>query len=319
MKRYLIILKVIISLSLIYLAAGKIDFTQLKNLWSDINPWFLIWAYLLMLISALVNSIKWKGLLKVQKLNPPLKNVLMHYLTGYFFNNFLTGAGEVKRVLDLSKETGNSQGVAASVFMERWTGIICQVGFALILLGWAYQEIPQLQTILIVCGVLFAALLIIFLCLGELSRFPFVNRIKPLWNWLSTFKQAYNQYVKKPSSLIQAFLLSLITPVLLILIHWMITKSLGYSIEFRLFVLFIPIISVFAQIPITVNGLGIQEMLFVQLFGIAGVSPETAFSVSLLSHLLKISVGLPGGIIYLIQKTPNKDMKTIKGIPTAAP
>lgn len=315
MKKLAIVVKVIISALLIYFVARKIDFTHFKEAWSRINVPYLMAAYFLLLISMFANSLKWWLLLRVQKVNTTYGSATSHYLVGYFFNNFFTGVGEVKRIYDLSKETGNSHGVVASVFMERWTGVICQVSMALIALGWAYRDIPQLHNILLICGILFFVLLAVFLIAGRVSHIPFIDRFENIHKWLQTFRESYDEYIKKPKSLFLAFALSLIAPIMLIFIHWILTLGIGYHTDLRAFVLFIPIISVFSQVPITINGIGVQELLFVQMFGMAGIPAETAFSVSILSHILKMGVGLIGGVVYLLRREKGEEtiMETDSG------
>jgi len=302
MKKLVLALKIIVSITLIYFVARKINFSHLAGVWTRINVSYLLGAYFLLLLSMVVNSIKWWELLKVQKVDVSLKRVMSHYLVGYFFNNFLTGVGEVKRIYDLSKETGKSHEVVASVFMERWTGIISQVAMALIALTWAYREIPRLHNVLLICGILFVFLLALFLILGRISYIPFMDRFKRIHQWLDTFRESYNEYTRRPRGLLIAFALSIVPPVMLIFIHWILTLGIGCKVSLWAFVLFIPIISVFSQVPVSISGIGVQELLFVQLFGIAGIPAETAFSVSILSHLLKMGVGAIGGIIYLLRK-----------------
>jgi len=306
MKKIALVIKIIVSITLIYIVARRIDFSHFSDAWKKINIWYMLGAYILLVISMFVNSIKWWELLKVQGIKKPLKNIMGHYLVGYFFNNFLTGAGEVKRIYDLSKETGKSHGVVASVFMERWTGIIIQVAMAIIALWWAYREIPQLHTVLIICGSLFIVLLAMFLIAGKVSRIPFIDRFKPLHQWLETFRESYNEYIKKPRALGLAFILSLIPPIMLIFIHWLLTLGLDFDVRLWVFVLFIPIISVFSQVPISVNGIGVQEFLFVELFKMAGIPPQIAFTVSILSHILKMAVGAIGGLVYLLRREHKK-------------
>ena len=307
MKKFFIFIKLIISAALIYWVARKIDFSHFRDAWSKIDYWYLAFAYILLFVSVLANSLKWWKLLQVQKVKTSYMRVTSHYLVGYLFNNFITGVGEVKRMYDLSKESGNPHGVVASVVMERWTGVISQVTMALLALGWAYKEIPQLHNILLICGVLFLILLAVFLLLGKISHIPFIDRFKKIHEWLDTFREAHSEYIKQPGSLATAFLLSLVAPIMLIFIHWLLILGIGYQASLWSFVLFIPIISVFSQLPVTINGIGVQELLFVHLFAIAGIPAETSFTVSILSHLLKIGVGLVGGIIYLVREEKTKE------------
>ncbi len=302
-KKYGLIIKSAISIAFILLVLRKMDFHRLSGIWGRLNLWYFGGAYLILLTSIVINSIKWHHLLKIQGVKISLWKVINLYLVGYFFNNFFTGMGEVKRIYDMSKITGESFKIIASVFMERWTGIIVQISSAIVVLIWAYKDISGLHTILIICGTLFISMLAIFLLMGVASKIPFIDRIEKLHLWLEMFRKAHNQYTQNHQSLALAFLLSIPIPIILILVHWLLIKGLGYSGNFWTFVIFIPIISVFSQVPITINGIGVQEILFVELLGMAGIPPEASFSVSILSHLLKMGIGIIGGITYIKSHT----------------
>lgn len=305
-KKWITLVKIAVSIGFIYLVARRLDFNKVAEIFEVLNGWYFLAGLILMFIVALFNTYKWKLLLEVQDIHISYARVLNHYLVGYFFNNFLTGVGEVKRIYDLSQETGKCQQVVASVFVERWTGIITQVAMALVAMGLAYRDIPHIHNVLLVVGALFIGLLILFILLGKISSIPFLDRWEKVHRWLETFRHAYAQYAVHRKSLTAAFALSLAAPVSLIFIHWLLILGFGRSASLWVFVIFIPIIAVFSQVPISINGIGIQELFFVEILGLAGIPPEVSVSVSILSHLLKMGIGAIGGVMFFLRKDRKK-------------
>ena len=57
-------------------------------------------------------------------------------------------------------------------------------------------------------------------------------------------------------------------------------------------------------VPVSVNGLGVREALYILLFGRIGVSAEIAVSLALLYLAVTVVASLPGGVVYALQRTP---------------
>jgi uncharacterized membrane protein YbhN (UPF0104 family) len=58
------------------------------------------------------------------------------------------------------------------------------------------------------------------------------------------------------------------------------------------------------MLPVSVNGLGVREALYLLLFGRIGASPEVAVSLALLYLAVIFVASLPGGLVYALQRTP---------------
>jgi len=58
------------------------------------------------------------------------------------------------------------------------------------------------------------------------------------------------------------------------------------------------------MVPVSVNGLGVREALYILLFGQIGVTAEVAVSLALLYLAVTVVASLPGGVVYALQRTP---------------
>jgi hypothetical protein len=82
------------------------------------------------------------------------------------------------------------------------------------------------------------------------------------------------------------FFFSIINWIVLYSILYFIGLAIGINISFFYFLLFMPIVTIIGQIPITINGLGTKEAAMISLFGLLGVSATKIFSMSLINLVL---------------------------------
>ncbi len=129
MKSVRIILKAGISIGLlaylIYIADPEKIFQVLNKIWFEGGLIYLTVAAVLFLISLVVLSLRWQILVRGYGIKIPTSSLFKYYLIGLFFNNFLpTGiGGDVLRIYNLVKDTGDRTISFASVITERLLGI----------------------------------------------------------------------------------------------------------------------------------------------------------------------------------------------------
>ncbi|HEY7688339.1 MAG TPA: lysylphosphatidylglycerol synthase domain-containing protein, partial [Dongiaceae bacterium] len=66
--------------------------------------------------------------------------------------------------------------------------------------------------------------------------------------------------------------------------------------------LFLPVIFLLSNLPISIAGIGVREAAFVSLFGAVGASAEQALALSLSFFALGVLNNLIGGLLYLIYR-----------------
>ncbi len=137
---------------------------------------------------------------------------------------------------------------------------------------------------------------------GVSKRFPRARhqlRRLPKGDLLEKALDSCRQFGKQRTFLLKTIAISLLLNVL-----WVVqVLALGAGLDLRispiaLFVI-VPIIFCISALPITPNGLGVRENLFVLMLAVIAVPRTAALSVSLLASAEGLFWSLVGGLIYL--------------------
>ena len=81
-------------------------------------------------------------------------------------------------------------------------------------------------------------------------------------------------------------------------------NALDQHVPVAALAVFVPLISLAGMLPISVNGLGIREALYLLLFGRIGVPADAAVSMAFLYFAVTLVASLPGGVVYALQRGP---------------
>jgi uncharacterized protein (TIRG00374 family) len=106
-------------------------------------------------------------------------------------------------------------------------------------------------------------------------------------------------YRRRPGLLAAAFATGLLFQLLRCALVAIGAAAFGVHVPFLLFVVIVPVIILITLLPISIAGLGVREVGFVYLFGLAGISAEIALALSLLIRLLDLLMALPGAWFYI--------------------
>jgi glycosyltransferase 2 family protein len=157
---------------------------ELMETLKGVDLFYLGLSFLISVLMNLVSSYKWHVLTLSKKLTVGLSRLFALYYVGKFFNLFLpTGmGGDIARVYQLGKITGTNSESLASVFMERFTGMITLTAVSLIavLVSLRHYDIPIITVSLALC--VFITGFVIYLVL---DRRPLVMLSRLLSNRIS--------------------------------------------------------------------------------------------------------------------------------------
>ena len=132
----------------------------------------------------------------------------------------------------------------------------------------------------------------------KLERIPFFGNFIAKIIVFKNFQEEVSKVKKKAIWIIILVLLSVFMNATAL--HF-ISKSLGLNTpSFLDFLLIVPLVSALMYVPLTVAGLGIQEMGYVSLLGLLGVQIEEAVTFALLVRLLFTGTDMIG--IYPLLK-----------------
>lgn len=288
--------------------------TQLVNTAAQVEPAALGLSLLVMGAILLVGIARWRMVLRAQGLHLPWSRAIEIGLVSHFFNSFLLGStgGDVMRAIYTARETHHKKTEAVvTVFADRILGV-----WALLLFGCAMM-VPQFSLIqvhrnlrlscwavlalTVVCsGVVLVALR------GGISRGwqgarAFLRKL-PAGPALEKSLDACRQFGREPLFVTRVFGFSMVLNLLCVLHVQVLANGLRMSLDPWLTALIVPVITVLIAFPITPNGIGLRENLFVYLLWcppVLTVAPASAFSLSLLAYGGSLAWSLVGGVCYL--------------------
>ena len=108
-----------------------------KRFWDMLqsaNLPILVVAVLIGIVVNMISALKWFMLTKSQELGAGYWRIFAYYVIGQFYNMFLPTSvgGDFVRSYELGKYSGRQADALASVFVERYTGVLVLLAFAVI-------------------------------------------------------------------------------------------------------------------------------------------------------------------------------------------
>lgn len=262
--------------------------------------WVLV-SFLLVNGSLLLRAYRWSLLLRGVGAAIGLKRLTELYFVGNFFNMFLLSGlgGDVVRILEAARNVpGNI--ATGTVMLDRFSGLLMLFVMALFALPFRPDNFPEAIVWFVLIGAVGGVLFLILLMQGRFLRW--------LGHWLpGPLKTEGDTPIARLLDAVAgcgwqavggALFISLLFNMVLAL--WWKTSSLalGLSIPYAYLLLVVPVLSVLLLVP-SVSGLGPREVMAPLLFAAAGLTGETAVSLSFLVFLTVRFSGLLGAPIYL--------------------
>ncbi|MBD3366153.1 flippase-like domain-containing protein [candidate division WWE3 bacterium] len=302
-------LKILVSSVLLYVIFSRIDkesFIQNISLMDLRLAPFIIGFIIL---NYIVSAFRWKQLLIYKETRQvKLPYLINLYFIGSFFNNFMPTSigGDVFKMYQLGRKIGNAAKGLSATFMERFTGIIALVTisyFGLIrTLPFWVEMLPadaQANPLLVT---LFKVVLFTGFWIAAVIGFFSLSILAKKISFFEKIYSALISYKNNTKPLFKAFLISFAVQLLSIFTQYFIFLSLG--VELPLFYSFFvfPVITLAGFFVPSLNGLGVQDALYISFMGMVGVSESLALSASILYHLSRLLVSLIGGVLYALGK-----------------
>ena len=306
-RRFNLIIQIVISVALIILLLRLINISDMFSLLKRANLYYFILLLALVTVDRIFMAYKWHLLLKVKDKSISLFSAIKTYYIGTLAGFFLptTVGGDMVRVLKLRSEKKSGTDVLSSVIMERMLGFIASAILAPIaaLFLISFLELDVWRFLWIA-----GAFLLFFIVLIVISFSGFIvrkiDRSKKLSGniFFGKFKKLYLSYAeyKNHKGLLAVFLiLSILEQIMPVIGNYLACRALNLSVPFVYFLLIIPLIQLVSRIPISFEGIGVNEGLLVYFFTLLGLSTTGAFTIGLLGHIALIIAALPALYFYI--------------------
>jgi len=311
-KITLSIIKLTATISIIAFLIYKLGWSDIKATVSGANPAWLVFGFLIFLLSGWLGVTQWRMILKNRGLSLPFGRAFKLYFAGLFFNNFIAGGivGDAFKVASIHSRDGKVfTGLAATV-LDRFAGLWAMCAFAVagsaLLLyqgALSHGNIRNASIALLVTFGLFAGILL-FLTIGSLQKLFFSIsdqislcrrfKVREILSEMLIEAKDYNLLASVSG-------LSILIQFLRIGVHILAAASLGLltGANFQYFFIFVPIIAMLMIIPLP---FGVREAAGGALFALAGFPKEAAFIMGFLASLIGIAASLLGGVFFVAEK-----------------
>jgi uncharacterized protein (TIRG00374 family) len=242
-------------------------------------------------------------------------------MVGMAFNHFLPTSmgGDVVKIYYVARESKNMSGSASAAIMARITGFF---GMLLVacpaLLVWHASFSSQVVTLFLLLSGLVLLMVSTTFCLASLgTRLARSRSLLQLTNLLpdalreklvrskllSKGIDIGNTLVtsaKKPSPMIGSTLFGVMFHVVACLNYFSFGMALHMSVPLYFYLMAIPLVSLVAFLPISVNGFGLRESAMVFVFATVHVSAATALLLAFVMDIQLLFFGLVGICLYFV-------------------
>ncbi|OQX95491.1 hypothetical protein B6I21_05155 [candidate division KSB1 bacterium 4572_119] len=315
------IIKTVISVALIYYILSK---TNLGEIWTSVkgaDPWILLLSFSLHAVGYYASAYRWRILALAQNMDMPVSYLVNSYAVAMFFNNILptTIGGDMVRAYDSWRKGFPKMKSIATVGVERFIGLFALVVFAIIAVALTREintRVPMLWLWVVICFVLMWVVLQgIFLQQGKakvLTKILNLPGFSLFKKFVNKFADAFVSFRGKNKELVYSLALSLLLQINVIFHYYLISEALGLEIPFIKFWVIIPIALFVQMVPLSINGIGIRENLYVFFLGLYGASAASAIAFSWIAYAMILILGVFGGILYIFRKEEKVDRSLLE-------
>ncbi len=274
------------------------------------------WAYVppLLGLSVLlvgVSSLKWRLFLRDRGYSVSVLRLMGLYTVGILFNNFFPSmvGGDLARGFFLGQQIDSQTRSLASVFLERFTGVIALLSMAIISLFFNLQLLREpaigISILLIGGGTIF----LIFYYYSPMIRAAIFKMLgvhrstRKIAEYLEQFREEIRYFRQKPRLYAAAMGYSYLFHFFAILNVYVSALTIGIEPDFMEIVVVVPLILLISSVPVTLNGIGVWEWAFSIYLLPAGVPVDQGLAISLILRAKSLLLSLIGGMIILLDRS----------------
>lgn len=305
-SQFIKIIGTFFSLVLFIYLLSRQNWKVVYDLMGQLSILSVFFVFLLYFGGMCANGLRWMVLLKGAEIKVPFFELMKIVFVGAFTSNFLpsTIGGDGVRFLSLLRFTPNKKVNLASLFMDRLLNLL----LILAILPFAVVNfIPEVQDIWkkILKDRKTGAGLYPVLNFFSLVNPLFRKGVEYFKSVLSTFKI----WLNKPVYLFVAFGAALIASLFSFTGTFIMAKSVLIDVSFWEVIQIAALVYIFSLLPISLNGIGIRELLMTSLYVSLGTSLEQAALLTLATRLLMVMVTSLGAFWLPEQMAEAKTIK----------
>ena len=286
-----------------------IDPTEIAAALRRLSPQELAVLLLLASLDRILVGLRWGVLLRLAGVRLPLARAVRLFYQASFVGVFMPThlGGDLLRAWWAVREGGAGHPVAASLVMERLLGLLSAANWAVVgAVVLAASRAPEHAWALAGLGLLAALAGNLLFALSLSGRTHAVVRrgLRRLGRsgparLLQHFYAAYALYGREPKGLLLGAMLALAEHGVQMLLILAIALSIDVAASPPALLAAATLFLFLVRLPLAPDGWGVAELSAVGLLGLAGVGAASAFSVSLVNHVVLMLALAPGLLLML--------------------
>jgi len=306
-----LLIRVVVSLGLLYLALRGINFAAIQSRLSQINIGWIGFAILVTIFQIFLGALRWREISAL--CGAPLTDMqaFRYNMIGAFFNQTLPSSigGDAVRLWLVNRTGAGWRAATYSILTDRAVGLIALAIIIVASLPFSYNMIGDAHGRLALVFVDFAALAAGsgFLLLGYLP-WPWLRRWWPTRH-VHACSVIANQVIFNRKSGPKIAVLSLTIHVLAVVIAWCAVRSIAAPADFEQIFLLVPPVMLITMMPISIAGWGVREASMMVAFGYAGLARMDGTVVSILFGGVTFIVGAIGGLVWIFSAEKSANLK----------
>ncbi len=282
------------------------DWARFGEVLRQMSPAFYFGSLLAIAAGQLLYAMRWRLVLAGIGVRVTYGEVLRQYFIGLFFSNVMPTAvgGDAAKVYYLGRRAGYVE-IGASVFLDRFLGFLwlAVIGAALAwTVGGDSSTLVLNRNVLTVfaAGFLGALVVAAVVPVERLSTRFVPARWQGAAAAVGGFAGLVRRGALRPASLAGAGVVVATYALLVTVVYRQYFLANGLPAGPTAHVMLIVIsMSIFINVPISLNGIGLREQLHVLLFTGLGIPKEVSVTISLLLFAHSIVLSLVGCVLWL--------------------
>jgi uncharacterized membrane protein YbhN (UPF0104 family) len=301
------LLRVAVSVALIAWILRGTDPREVLAIFRTADVRYILIAICLIPIGYVSSVSRWRILLRAQGGDASFGFLTRSLMTGVFFNNLLpsTIGGDAIRAWDTAR-SGVSRGTALTIIMvDRFVGLLALLLFAtvgLLFAGRLTERVPDLAFWVLGVGAAMVATAVLLFLPSRLGKLTLPGKLAQIASALFAFQG-------KGKALAGAFLWSLCLQTAVVINGWVMARALHVEIGLAPFFVIVPLAVFITMIPVSINGIGVRENLFVFFFAALGVAEASGLAFAWLEYGLLLLQALAGAMVYAVSGRERRDRR----------
>lgn len=299
-------IRLAITAGLCFFLIRRFDLSAVRPILAGFDPFCAAGALAVGLLANVAYALGAGPLLRSAGCDVPATGLVRNHFVGLFFSLFLPTAvgGDVVRVIDLVRGERRASPAAAGAMILAQRLLALAVALAMIA-GLMPLAAPRgASGVAWICGGILAAMGLGTVALG-LS--PTAGRIPGLPERLSApivgaWRHAGELWTTRRGrvALLKGTGWGLLSQLLFVLVTWLIGRGLRVDTDPLHYFYVVPLGAVAVTAPVSVNGIGVREAVYIHYLGLAGIAPAAAAAISISLFVVNTFFACVGGVVWMV-------------------